>query len=106
MLAYLSGCGVWTNNNDFFNRHFTPGSKGSDEPFVREPLMEAFLRFWTFIIILQVRTDSKIVCRPFSHFLVQRVHRMKCDFGLAFDKLNEVTWAWPKRELQEGCIRA
>ena len=54
MLAYLSGCGVWTNNNDFFNRHFTPGSEGPDEPFVRGPLMEAFLRFWTFIIILQV----------------------------------------------------
>ena len=57
MLAYLSGCGVWTNNNDFFNRHFTPGSEGADEPFVRGPLMEAFLRFWTFIIILQVCPD-------------------------------------------------
>ena len=57
MLAYLSGCGVWTNNNDFFNRHFTPGSEGADELFVRGPLMEAFLRFWTFIIILQVCTD-------------------------------------------------
>ena len=30
---------------------------------------------------------------------------MKWDFRLAFDKLNEVTWAWPKRELQQGCIR-
>ena len=65
MMAYLSGCGVWTNNNDFFNRHFTPGSEGADEPFVRGPLMEAFLRFWTFIIILQVCTDSKIFYRPF-----------------------------------------
>ena len=48
------GCGFWTDRNDFFNRHFTPGSNDSDEPFVRGPLMEGFIRFWTFVIILQV----------------------------------------------------
>lgn len=48
------GCGFWTRDNGFFNRHFTPGSNKSDEPFVRRPLMEGFIRFWTFIIILQV----------------------------------------------------
>ncbi|XP_067039741.1 phospholipid-transporting ATPase VD-like [Acropora muricata] len=48
------GCGFWTSYNDFFNRHFTPGSNSSGKPLVRRPLMEGFIRFWTFIIILQV----------------------------------------------------
>ena len=50
----FSGCGFWTSRNDFFNSHFTPGSDSSGEPFLRGPLMEGFIRFWTFIIILQV----------------------------------------------------
>lgn len=56
ILCFLGGvgCGFWTSHNDFFNRHITPGSSSSDEPFVRGPLMEGFIRFWTFIIILQV----------------------------------------------------
>ncbi|XP_020910212.1 probable phospholipid-transporting ATPase VD isoform X2 [Exaiptasia diaphana] len=41
------GCGLWTQENAFFNSHFTPGGESS-------PAMEGFLRFWTFIIIFQV----------------------------------------------------
>ncbi|KAJ7386092.1 putative phospholipid-transporting ATPase VB [Desmophyllum pertusum] len=56
ILCFLGGvgCGFWTDRNDFFNRHFTPGSDSPEEPFVRGPLMEGFIRFWTFVIILQV----------------------------------------------------
>lgn len=56
VLCFLGGvgCGFWTGRNDFFNRHFTPGSNSAGEPFVRGPLTEGFIRFWTFIIILQV----------------------------------------------------
>ncbi|XP_078368991.1 phospholipid-transporting ATPase VD-like [Oculina patagonica] len=56
ILCFLGGvgCGSWTSRNDFFNRHFTPGSDSSGEPFLRGPLMEGFIRFWTFVIILQV----------------------------------------------------
>ncbi|EDO40789.1 predicted protein [Nematostella vectensis] len=48
-LCFLGGlgCGIWTQNNDFFNAHFAPGGESSAP-------MEGFIRFWTFIIILQV----------------------------------------------------
>lgn len=56
ILCFLGGvgCGFWTDRNGFFNRHFTPGSTDADQPFVRKPVTEGFIRFWTFVIILQV----------------------------------------------------
>ena len=53
---FLSGCGVWTQENAFFNIHFTPEMNvESGQIEVKSPAMEGFIRFWTFIIILQVQ---------------------------------------------------
>ena len=56
----FSGCGVWTQSNDFFNRQFTPEMNGeSGVVEVKSPAIEGFIRFWTFIIILQVSLTVK-----------------------------------------------
>lgn len=47
LIFSCKGCGVWTQKHAFFNSYFSPGGE-------KNPAMEGFIRFWTFIIIFQV----------------------------------------------------
>ncbi|XP_046854254.1 phospholipid-transporting ATPase VA-like isoform X2 [Xenia sp. Carnegie-2017] len=49
------GNGFWTANNEVFDHQYTPELDVNNEDVIqREPALEAFVRFWTYIIVFQV----------------------------------------------------
>ena len=54
-LCFRAGCGFWTHHKKAFDHRYTPELDFNNEHVIqREPALEGFVRFWTYIIVFQV----------------------------------------------------
>ena len=80
-LYFRAGCGFWTYHKEAFDHRYTPELDLDNENVIqREPALEGFVRFWTYIIVFQVCVQTVlwlqnvkmqmrlIVCELFSYF--------------------------------------